>query len=168
MSVNLIISNLAEQKEIETKRAELARLEAALIRREPELANLQTALRTFESRYLKVIGSCYDELAEIEKQIAELQGLNPDAKGDDATSLADDEVGCGQNRLHSGKLKKLYRDVCRKFHHDLSADEQEREHRHQLMIEINRAYETGSEERLRALLEAGAEGEVTGSVTELV
>src|SRR5581483_530581 len=102
------------------------------------------------------------------RQIAELQGLSPDADVDDPASLADDEVGCGQNRLRSGKLRKLYRDVCRKFHPDLSADEQEREHRHRLMIEINRAYETGSEERLRALLEAGANIEVTGSVTELV
>ncbi len=146
MSADLIISNIAEQKEVETKRAELSELEATLARRESELASLQAALRAFEGRYLKVVGRHYDELVEIERQIAELQGLSPDADVDDPASLADDEVGCGQNRLRSGKLRKLYRDVCRKFHPDLSADEQEREHRHRLMIEINRAYETGSEE----------------------
>lgn len=156
MSASLTISPAAEQRDIEKKRAALAELEVAVQERTAELTRLQTEFRAFEARYLNVIGHRYDELADIEKQIATLQGLNPDDVTDEAASLADDEVGCGQNRFHSDKLRKLYREVCRRFHPDLSADESEREHRHHLMVEINRAYATGAEERLQALLEAGA------------
>jgi archaellum component FlaC len=152
---DLILSDFAEQKTIASKRAELAELQIAIRQREAEFTGLQADFRTFESRYLQVVGQRYDELAEIEKQIAELQGLSPDEAFEEATSLADDEVGCGQNRFHSDKVRKLYREVCRKFHPDLSSNEQEREHRHQLMIEVNRAYEAGAEQRLQALLEAG-------------
>ena len=135
-------------------RAGLAALEAEVIARETSLATLQTDLRTFESRYLSIVGGRYNELAEIEREIAKLQGLDFD---DDAetTSLAEDEVGCGQNRFHADKLKKLYREVARKFHPDLAQCAQERMHRHQLMVEVNRAYEAGAEDRLQELLEAG-------------
>lgn len=163
MSVNLVISNQSGQNEIAQMRADLTVLAAELRTQEAELATLQAELRTFESRYLNVVGNRYDELAEIEKQIAQLQGLDPDEAEQTADSLADDAVGCGQNRFHSDKLRRLYREVCRRFHPDLSADEQEREHRHQLMIEINQAYKTGAEDRLTALLEAGAAVATEGS-----
>lgn len=53
-------------------------------------------------------------------------------------------------------MKKLYKEVARKFHPDLTSCPQERQHRHQLMIEVNNAYESGAEEKLQELLEAGA------------
>ncbi|MGE0131261.1 MAG: hypothetical protein AB7U82_24535 [Blastocatellales bacterium] len=149
----LVPSQLSEEQALLKKREELAELESKHAERESQLANLQSDLRAFESRYLNIVGQRYDELAEIEKEIAKLQGL--DVEDDEAGSLADDEVGCGQNRFHSDKLKKLYREVARKFHPDLSSCPQERQHRHQLMVEINRAYETGAEDRLQELLEAG-------------
>ena len=43
-------------------------------------------------------------------------------------------------------------DAARQIHPDLTTDEQERNRRHQVMIEINRAYETGDEDRLQAIL----------------
>ena len=102
--------------------------------------------------------------AEIEKEISRLQGLDigdEDDGGsgsianDGANDGANDAVGCGQNRFHADKLKKLYREVARKFHPDLVTCEIERHHRHQLMVEANRAYETGAEDRLNDLLKAG-------------
>jgi len=149
----LVPSQLTEEQELQGRREELSELESQFARRESELANLQSDLRAFESRYLSVVGNRYDELAEIEKEIAKIQGL--EVGDEESSSLADDEVGCGQNRFHSDKLKKLYREVARKFHPDLTGCEQERFHRHQLMVEINRAYETGAEDRLQELLEAG-------------
>jgi hypothetical protein len=150
----LILSQLGEEQELQKRREELAHLESRLAEREMEFAKLQSDLRKFEGRYLSVVGDRYDKLAEIEKEIARLQGLELD--DEEPFSLADDEVGCGQNRFHSDKLKKLYREVARKFHPDLTACPQERQHRHQLMVEINRAYESGAEDRLQELLDAGA------------
>jgi hypothetical protein len=150
----LVLNQLNEEQALRKRREELFELESRLAESESEIANLQSNLRVFEGRYLSAVGERYDELAGIEKEIAKLQGL--ELEDEDPISLADDEVGCGQNRFHSDKLKKLYREVARKFHPDLSSCPQERQHRHQLMVEINRAYETGAEDRLQELLEAGA------------
>lgn len=158
MNANLILSRTTEERELEKKRVELAALEAELAQRELDLATLQAELHAFESQYLKMVGSRYAELEEVEARMAEAQKK---AEGQDAQAAEDadwtisDELSCGQTKFHaSERLKKLYREVARKFHPDLAADDQERAHRHQLMIEVNRAYETGSEERLQALLEA--------------
>ncbi len=154
-TTGLIHSQLSEERELQKRREELSALVTRLAQREPELAALQSDLRVFETRYLSVVGGRYDKLAEVEKEIARIQGLEFDDEAA-SDSLADDEVGCGLNRFHSDKLKKLYREVARKFHPDLAQCEQERRHRHQLMIEVNRAYESGAEEKLQELLEAGA------------
>ena len=166
----LILSSADEVSDIARKRQEIKQLETRLTEAEPALATLQTQMRVFETRYLQIIGHRYDELAEIETEINRLQGLLPDEEDPLAgESLADDEVGCGQNRFHSDKLKKLYREVARKFHPDLAEDDHDRHHCHQLMIEANRAYEDGHHERLEAILEAGkvTEDLATGSA-ELV
>src|SRR6266508_2634695 len=147
---HLVLNQLSEEQALRKRREELSELESRLAEREAELANLQSSLRAFEGRYLSAVGERYDELAGIEKEIAKSQGL--DIEDQEPFSLADDEVGCGQNRFHSNKLN---REVARKFHPDLSSCPQERQHRHQLMVEINRAYETGAEDRLQELLEAG-------------
>lgn len=151
----LILSQQSEEHELQRRREELAELETALTERDTQLAGVKVGLSAFEVRYLTVVGNRYDELAKIEKQIARLQGLDFD-ENYDGDSLADDEVGCGQNRLHTDKLKKLYKEVARKFHPDLASCPQERQHRHQLMIEVNHAYESGAEEKLQELLDAGA------------
>ena len=150
----LILSQQSEEHNLQKRREELAQLEAELAERGAQLANLKSGMTGFESRYMSVVGDRYDKLADIEKEIARLQGLEFDDDYD-GDSLADDEVGCGQNRLHSDKLKKLYKEVARKFHPDLTSCPQERQHRHQLMIEVNHAYASGAEERLQEMLEAG-------------
>ncbi|MCI0525319.1 MAG: hypothetical protein L0Y75_08670 [Acidobacteria bacterium] len=126
----LVSSRLSEERTLWKKREELAEFESELAERMPELANLQSDLRAFEERYLSVVGERYDELAGIENEIAKLQGL--ETEDEESVSLADDEVGCGQNRFHSDRLKKLYREVARKFHPDLVSCPQERQSRHQL------------------------------------
>jgi hypothetical protein len=150
----LILSQQSEEQALKDRRKELAELDAVLAERESQLAQLRSEMAAFESRYLNIVGDRYDKLAQIEKEIAKLQGLESDDDYD-GDSLADDEVGCGQNRFHSDKLKKLYREVARKLHPDLASCPQERQHRHQLMVEVNRAYESGAEDRLQELLEAG-------------
>lgn len=155
MDTGLILNQASEESLIARKREELASLEEQLAALEPELATLRAGMIEFEGRYLSVVGGRYDELAEIEKQIAALQGLDPGEEDFAEESMADDEVGCGQNRFYTDKLKKLYREVVRRFHPDLVQCEHERRHRHHLMVEVNRAYEAGAEDRLQELLEAG-------------
>ncbi len=157
MTVELVPSRESEYQALEERRAELQVLEAEIALREPELIGLRAELLQFERVYLSIIGSRYDDLAAIEKEIARLQGLDLGDESEGAgDSMADDAVGCGQNRFHTDRLKKLYREVARKFHPDLVQCENERHHRHQLMVEANHAYEAGAEDRLTELLEAGA------------
>ncbi|MDX2031002.1 MAG: hypothetical protein SF339_10055 [Blastocatellia bacterium] len=154
-ATGMIPSQASEEQELQRQREALASLESRIAELEPQLTTLRIEMRDFETRYLSVIGNRYDQLAEIEKEIARIQGLDLE-EVEEEISLADDEVGCGQNRLHGDKLKKLYREVARKFHPDLASCDQERLHRNQLMVEVNRAYETGAAEQLEQLLEAGA------------
>jgi hypothetical protein len=169
MSADLIIDQAAAARELEQRRAERAALETELAGRESELVALKAELRAFERRYLETVGRRYAELDEIEARLAEAEGLNPE---ETAEGWAVDELSCGQARFQfTEKLKKLYREVARRFHPDLAADDEERHHRHQLMIEVNRAYEAGSEERLQELLDAGMSfqelGQKAGASAEL-
>lgn len=147
--MDLIISSLAEQREIEEKRTELKTLEDRLAERESELALLQANVREFELNYLEAVGKKFDELAEIERQIAITLGQQ--AADEDYT--ISNELECGQTKFHASEnLKKLYREVARLCHPDLADNEQEREYRHKLMIAANQAYEAGAEDRLQSLL----------------
>jgi hypothetical protein len=151
------------------RREELAALEAEIAQREPFLAQLQADLLQFERLYLGVVGSRYDDLAKIEQEIARLQGLTPEedlSEEQEGASLGEDAVGCGQNRFHAEKLKRLYREVARKFHPDLVQCEIERHHRHQLMVEANHAYQSGAEDRLQELLVAGETLEVASQTPQ--
>lgn len=149
--MNLTVSTHQEQRELEAKRAELQALEDSLIARETELAELQSGVREFELTYLETVGKKYDELAEIEKQIAATLGQQT---ADEDYTISD-ELECGQTKFHaSDNLKKLYREVARLCHPDLADNEMEREYRHKLMIAANQAYESGSEDRLQSLLKS--------------
>jgi hypothetical protein len=52
----------------------------------------------------------------------------------------------------SESLKKLYKEVAKCIHPDLTTDKKERARRQQLMADTNRAYEEGDEAKLRAIL----------------
>jgi len=57
-------------------------------------------------------------------------------------------------RYTSDAVRKLFRDVAKAIHPDLADDDDTRRRRHALMIEANRAYALGDEERLRWILES--------------
>ncbi len=57
-------------------------------------------------------------------------------------------------RFTSDAVRKLFRDVAKTIHPDLASDEMTRDRRHALMIEANKAYAIGDEERLRWILQA--------------
>jgi hypothetical protein len=58
------------------------------------------------------------------------------------------------SRYASDAVRRLFRDVAKAIHPDLAMDELARDRRHTLMIEANRAYAQGDEERLRFILQA--------------
>jgi DNA repair exonuclease SbcCD ATPase subunit len=146
-----LIQTTAEEKELEEKRAELAALEEELAERELALATLKAELQAFEQSYLQVVGARYAELEEVERRVAEVMAGRP-VEEEPPDFRAE---GCGQTMFHPGEsLKKLYRDAARLCHPDLATDAAERDRRHRLMVEVNKAYQAGSEARLQALLAA--------------
>jgi len=156
-----------EEKELNKKLSELAALESELAQRELDLATLQAELRTFERRYLSIVGVRYTELDEIEAKTAEaLARLNPkDSKAQEQATQARTQAQESAHATSNVKdteqpykfkpsegLKKLYREVAKRIHPDLATDEEERIRRQQLMAEANQAYEEGDEERLKDIL----------------
>jgi hypothetical protein len=56
-------------------------------------------------------------------------------------------------------MKKLYRQLARRFHPDTAVDEADRDYRTQMMMAINAAYAAGDREKLRELSEAPDAGQ---------
>ncbi len=167
MRQELVRRQTPEEREVEKKKVELTALETALAERELDLATFQAELRVFETRYLRMIGVLYAELDEIHAQIAKAQSQafpqneavkekaeqsreRANESANTASAYRSDELTI--KFKPSDDLKKLYRDLARKLHPDLATDPQEQARRHQIMIEINRAYEAGDAERLKAIL----------------
>ena len=137
MEYEIIPKLTPEQEELERKKAELAELGTELVEKELSLATFQAELNSFENEYMRVIGTRYTELDRIEAEINEyiaLQESNQDFKP-------------------SPELKKLYREVAKKIHPDLATDDEERQRRQKLMVEVNQAYENGNLEQLKAILQ---------------
>lgn len=156
-----------EESELAKKRAELAPLEAILAQREVELATLQAELRDFEARYLRIVGVRYAELDDIEAQIAEaLARLNPDdekarTQADEARAQAEESAAAAESVSEeklsakfapSDTLKKLRREAARLIHPDTVLDEREKLRHHEWMAKVNKAFDDGDENALRAII----------------
>jgi hypothetical protein len=136
MSNQLVLQLSPEDEELQRKSAELANLETELIQGELDLATLHAGLQSFEWEYQQIVGTRYAELDRIEEQIAEYIAYIESSK--DFTPSED--------------IKKLYREVAKRIHPDLTTDPVEKVRRQELMVEANQAYEAGDMEGLRAML----------------
>ncbi len=126
-----------EELELQKKQVELLDLETQLAQKELDLATFQAELNTFESRYMQVVGIRQEELDHINAQISRYLTLM-----------------ASNHKFHpSARLKQLYREIAKQIHPDLATDPEERTRREQLMALVNQAYESGNEERLRAILQ---------------
>lgn len=131
-------------------------LEATLVERAAALDRVKSELAAFQLKYRQNVGELHEQLEELELAIAELElgeiskRLEKDAPG--ATAPADPEPEAP--RYTSDAVRKLFRDVAKAIHPDLAGDPLARDRRHRLMIEANRAYAEGDEERLRWILQA--------------
>ena len=145
--------------EIQALRARVADLEATVASRDAELARTQDELDAFKARYRQAVGDLYEQLDELEHAIAEVE------LGELASQIGDSQRRSGPTepaqpappaaaRLTSDSIRKLFRDVAKAIHPDLTHDERARTRRQTLMAEANRAYADGDEEQLRLILAA--------------
>ena len=155
-----------EELELERKRQEQAGAEAELAERELRATNLRAELSAFERRYLHLVGLRYAELDEYKARLAErAAAAQPDDQraqqaAREARSRADEtKLGAGEKTDReprafkaSPEMKRLYRDVAKRIHPDLTSDRQDRTARQQLMARANQAYEQGDESSLSKIL----------------
>ncbi len=155
-----------EDQELARKREEEAALEAELAERELRAANLRAELGAFERQYLHFVGSRYAELDEWKAQLAErFEREQPGnerarhaarearARADETKSAAGEKAAQEPRAFQaSPEMKRLYRDVAKRVHPDLTSDRNDRAKRQQLMAEANQAYERGDEARLAKIL----------------
>jgi hypothetical protein len=155
-----------EERELARKRAEQAAIEAELAERELRATSLRAELGAFERRYLHFVGSRYAELdeykAKLAEQIAREQPGNERARqsarmaraiaSETKSAVGDESAREPRAFKASPELKRLYRDVAKRIHPDLTSDRKDRAKRQQLMAEANQAYEKGDEARLAKIL----------------
>ena len=154
-----------EQIELEKKRRVLERLKDKLADREEEMADLRSELEQFEARYTMEVARLYAEFDEIEAEIAEEElKLVPDdeeikkrveelrRRAEESAARA--EAGeSHEEYIPTPEAKKAYHNLARAIHPDLALDESEKERRHGLMAELNRAYSSGDQEKLDKMIQ---------------
>jgi len=154
---SLVRSNQTDDS-IDDLRARMAELERTLDARRTEIRRTTTALEAFRIRYRQDVGRLHEELDELEVAIAELElgEINTRIDGDGADPAAPPAGPTSEPaaRFTSDAVRTLFRDVAKTIHPDLAQDAMTRDRRHTLMVEANRAYALGDEERLRSILEA--------------
>lgn len=134
----------------------LRALEAVLAERDAELTRVRAEVQAFRIRYRQEVGLLHEELDELELALDEAErGVRAEAEApvtgpSSATGQAPPSEPLP--RYTADAVRKLFRDVAKAIHPDLARDERARDRRHTLMIEANRAYALGDEERLRAIL----------------
>jgi hypothetical protein len=154
---SLVRSGPRPEDDLDTLRARLSQQEAALDERLAELSELKAQLAEFRLRYRRDVGLLHEELDELEQAIAEAElgemarRLEEEGGAQPSSSAPSTDPA---PRYTSDAVRRLFRDVARTIHPDLARDEHTRDRRHALMVEANRAYALGDEERLRSILEA--------------
>ncbi|MFN2501833.1 MAG: hypothetical protein ABR530_07475 [Pyrinomonadaceae bacterium] len=166
-----------EDLELRKKHAVLDRLKDRLAIEEEQMTDLRRELEQFEAQYTMQVGRLYADLDEIEAQIAEEEyKLVPDdeeikKKAEELRLKAEESAAraalAEENANHwqpTPDAKRAFRDLARVIHPDLALDPSEKEKRHTLMAELNRAYSDGDQKKLNKLVEdfRNSPGAVTG------
>ncbi|MBT1071794.1 J domain-containing protein [Pelotalea chapellei] len=153
-----------EEIELGRKRDQLTLVQRQVAESERIFVELKSDIRQFEQVYEQVLGVKIHELEELEWQLKGLLGIEDPVDGNASsvyeetfaqfshrTDLLDDDLDSTQNTPQMN-LKKLYREVAKTIHPDLSADEDERFRRQELMAMANHAYENGDRRVLEGIL----------------
>ena len=152
-----LVRSGSSDDDIDSLRSTLTGLEAALGARVADIQRAKSDLDVFRIRYRRDVGLLHDELDDLERAIAEAElgeinkRLDAESDGPSAAAPAAPESAA---RFTSDAIRTLFREVAKTIHPDLAQDEIARNRRHALMVEANRAYALGDEERLRSILDA--------------
>lgn len=178
VEVNLVEAASEWQGRIEELQALIASLEAELVEAEVGLAEELTAVNAFEFKLRAGVRKLIDRLEQLSGQIGELKKKlrqhHHFADGDKGDwsyeqvggAYHEEPLDHTEYRYHGAvpqppeihldedgakELKRLYRDLARRFHPDMASGDEDRQYRTQLMMAINAAYAAGDLEKLKAL-----------------
>ena len=144
--------------DIETLRSRIAETERTLQQRAAGVTRAKTDLAAFRIRYTQEVGLLHEELEELDREFAEAElgemSKRLEDEGEDQAAASTDAEPGTAARYTSDAVRRLFREVAKTIHPDLASDDVARDRRHTLMIEANRAYALGDEERLRRILHA--------------
>jgi DNA repair exonuclease SbcCD ATPase subunit len=153
-------------------RAAVEQAKTELIEKEAELADRLAEVHAFEFEFEARVGYLYDQLealeAEIERYMERLQQVRQKQLGRDYLPVEEQYRRAWQRPAAAApppppqpvspasetEIKQLYRQLARRFHPDLAADEADRVQRTEKMAAINNAYAARSLTELTALAEA--------------
>jgi hypothetical protein len=156
--VTRLVRSGQTEDDIDGLRSRVAALEAVLGERAGEMTRAKADLAAFRNRYRQDVGLLHEELDELERAIAEAElGEISKLVESGADGPAPPPVGPRPEdlpRFTSDAVRRLFREVAKTVHPDLGRDHLTRDQRHALMVEANRAYALGDEERLRSILES--------------
>ncbi len=155
-----------EEQELARKLQEQSAIESDLADRELQCASLRAELGAFERQFLHFVGSRYAELDELKAAIAERIALEQPENSDCRNSAREARARSNESNSTAGEktletpkafqpsqnMKRLYREVARRIHPDLTSDANDRAKRQQFMTEANHAYERSDAEQLGRLL----------------
>lgn len=162
---------------IEQLRSQLETLSNELVNKEAELAERLVAIGAFEFKLRSRIGKLSRKLTALEEEVQQLRRrlerlqwwddtFTFDAHQTDGWSIGSGAAAEGSYRYRekvselpqvaleadeAAEMKKLYRQLARRFHPDLAVDERDHAYRTQLMMAINTAYAAGDLEKLKSL-----------------
>lgn len=165
------------QEQVGHLRAELEALMPQLVDAEAELAERHAAINAFEFRLRARLSPLTRKLSVLDEEIRELrrqlrwfgEGWYAEAASDAAAwARGHSATGEGEYRYREtpttarpeqdedtrAEMKKLYRQLARRFHPDTAVDKTDRAYRTQLMMAINAAYASGDLTKLHELAES--------------
>ncbi len=157
-----LVSTLArserDRDDVAALSTRVGELEATFNERAAQAACAKRELAAFTIDYRQRVGRLHEELDDLEAAIAEAElgqiskRIASEAGRPDASTAP--SASEPLPRYTSDAVRKLFRDVAKAIHPDLAEDEVARDRRHAMMIEANRAYALGDEDRLRWILES--------------
>jgi hypothetical protein len=165
----------AQDPELRDLKQQIRNRQESFAQLELELIDTRSRLGCFEYELSTRLGPLQDRVAELEKELDQLRRLNQhraqwgtraDSPGfsqdaEEQFRRAWTQTNPQPKTPPSSKLspeneveiKKLFRQLAKKFHPDLVTDQKDKEWRARIMVRVNEAYSAGDLSALHSLLE---------------